>query len=109
MSQPYKLALTRLRAELDRQAPRLVEVMEFMRAVERFGDPSNIVWQELQRLNAVPIIGDTISHLRGWPMGMTGDVHERVCLLGVYHGDHIRFVVDVVDPVPPTYKEPLFG
>ena len=88
MLQPYNLALTQLHAELDWQVPRPVEVMEFMRAVEQFGDPSNMSWQELQRLNAVPIIGDAISHLRGWLMGMTGDVHERVRLLDVYLGDH---------------------
>ena len=89
MLQPYNLALTQLHAELDWQVPRPVEVMAFMRAVERFGDPSNMSWQELQRLNAVPIIGDAISHLRGWPMGMAGDVHERVRLLDVYRGDHM--------------------
>ena len=89
MLQEYNLALTRLRAELDRQAPRPVEVMEFMRAVEGFGDASNISWQELQQLNAVAIIGDAISHLCDWPMGMTGNVHERVRLLDVYHEDHM--------------------
>ena len=89
MSREYNLALTRLRSKLDRHAPRPVEVIEFMSAREGFGNPTNLSWQELQRLNAIDIISDAISHLRGWSMGMTVDVHERVCLLNVYCCDHI--------------------
>ena len=69
---------------MNRQAPRPVEVMEFMRALEQFGNPSNISWQDLQRMNAVPIMGDAVIHVRGWRQGMTDDVHERVCILDLY-------------------------
>ena len=42
MSREYNLTLTRLRVELDRQAPRPVEVMEFMTATEGFVDANYI-------------------------------------------------------------------
>ena len=69
------------------QAPRPVEVMEFMRALEQFGDLSNISWQDLQRMNAVPIMGNAVVHLRGWCEGITDDAHERVRILDVYRGN----------------------
>ena len=34
-------------------------------------------------------MGDTVIHLRGWLMGMTGDVHERVRISDVYRGNHM--------------------
>ena len=83
------MALTRLRAELDRQAPRPVEVMDFFAAIEGFEGATDLSWQELQRLNVIDIVGDGIIHLRGWPTDMVADVHERVRLLDTFRGDHM--------------------
>ena len=84
ISSEYNLALTRLRAELNRQAPRPVQVMEFLVAIEDFEDATDIPWEELQQLNAIDIIGDAIIHLRGWPPTMVADVQERERLLGAF-------------------------
>ena len=89
MSEACNLALTRLRAELNCPTPRPVEVLEFIRALEEHGNPSNIAWKDLQHMNAVPIMGDAIIHLKGWRQGMTDDPHERVCILDVYRGDNM--------------------
>ena len=89
MSREYNLALTCLHAEINRQAPRPVEVMEFLAAIEGFEDSTDISWQDLQQLNAIDIVGDAIIHLRGWPPGMVADVQERVCLLDVFCDDHM--------------------
>ena len=105
MSQEYNLALTRIRAELNRQAPRPVEVMEFMAAIEGFEDATNLLWQELQPINAIGNIGDGISHLRGWSTGMTADVHEQVCLLDVFlrWSHDKRFVSEIVKTILESY------
>ena len=84
MSREYNLALTRLRAELNWQASRPVQVMDFLVAKRNFEGVTDISWEELQQLNAIDIIGDAIIHLRGWPPTMVADVQERERLLGAF-------------------------
>ena len=89
MSREYVSALSRLRAELDRQSPSPIQVMKLFDVIERFGDANELSWQDLQRLNVIDIIGDGIIHLRGWPRGMVADEQERACLLDAFRGDDV--------------------
>ena len=84
MLREYNSVLTNLRAELNRQAPRPVQVMELLAAIEDFEDATDIYWEELQHLNTIDIIGDALIHLRGWPPAMVVDVQERLRLLDAY-------------------------
>ena len=88
MLREYNSALTRLCAEINRQAPRPVQVMDFLAAIEDFKDATDIPWEELQQLNVIDIIGDAIIHLCGWPPAMVVDVQEQERLLGAFRGNH---------------------
>ena len=76
MLRDYDVALTRLCAKINWQAPHPVEVMELLAAIEGFEDATDISWEDLQQLNVIDIVGDAIIHLCGWPPGMVADVQE---------------------------------
>ena len=84
MLREYNSALTRLCAEINRQAPRPVQVMDFLAAIEDFEDATDISWEELHQLNAIDFIGDAIIDLREWPAAMVADVQKRVRLLDAF-------------------------
>jgi len=77
----------RMNAEMQRLAPRPVEMLEFMRSLEEHLNPGNMEWQDLEEMDAVTTVGDAIIHLRGWRFEMTDDPNERDRLLDVYRGD----------------------
>ena len=62
-------------------------MLEFMRSLEEHTNPSNIAWQDLEQMDAVRTMGDTIIHLKNWRFGMTDDPNERDRLIDVYRGN----------------------
>ena len=84
MAELTNVTVIRMNAEMQRLAPRPVEMLEFMRSLEEHLNPANMEWQDLEQMDAVTTMGDAIIHLRGWRFEMTNNPNERNCLLDVY-------------------------